>query len=464
METNIYENKSLTKLIFIFGVPSILSLMIEMLTGIVDTAFAGNLPGVGDSALSAMALISPILGIFIALQTLFAMSTGILISKYLNDPERQNTSYITGIVMSLAVSTVTSILCYFSLPGILSALGAQGQIFLLAKKYLKIQLLSNIFSSVGYTLTCCIRAFGFPKDEVKIITISVVINIIFNYIFAFLFNMGISGLAWGTLISEIVCALCSIVFLVRKKLWFHKEPLSLTNFFHSAWELFKIGIAQTAIQVLGCGTGFIINARLLTLGSMTHVAAWSIVQRIYTFVLMPIVGLTQGVQSIISYFSGNDDQEKIDTVSKRTMLLSGTYGFIALLLMMRFGQNIAAVFGGSHEIIALAKIILFIVFLGFPFIGVLYTDMTLLQVTNHEFASVLLILSRQVFILIPLVYIVPYLVSLGSLSLSPIMALFLCMPLADVLATLFAVIVKRKISLQTKSPEHYTQIDQVCNN
>ena len=179
---------------------------------------------------------------------------------------------------------------------------------------------------------------------------------------------------------------------------------------------------------------------------------------------MPNVGLTQGVQSIISYFSGNDNQEKIDTVSKRTMLLSGTYGFIALLLMMRFGQNIAAVFGGSHEIIALAKIILFIVFLGFPFIGVLYTDMTLLQVTNHEFASVLLILSRQVFILIPLVYIVPYLVSLGSLSLSPIMALFLCMPLADVLATLFAVIVKRKISLQTKSPEHYTQIDQVCNN
>ncbi|MEG1436614.1 MAG: hypothetical protein RSC30_03395 [Oscillospiraceae bacterium] len=82
MEKNIYEHKSLTKLIFIFGIPSILSLMIEMLTGIVDTAFAGNLPGIGDSALSAMALISPVLGIFTALQTLFAMSTGILIAKY----------------------------------------------------------------------------------------------------------------------------------------------------------------------------------------------------------------------------------------------------------------------------------------------------------------------------------------------------------------------------------------------
>ncbi|MEG2673467.1 MAG: MATE family efflux transporter, partial [Ruthenibacterium sp.] len=63
MKTNIYENKSLTKLIFLFGVPSILSLMVEMLTGIVDTAFAGNLPSIGDSALSAMALLSPLLGI-----------------------------------------------------------------------------------------------------------------------------------------------------------------------------------------------------------------------------------------------------------------------------------------------------------------------------------------------------------------------------------------------------------------
>ncbi|MEG2051309.1 MAG: MATE family efflux transporter [Oscillospiraceae bacterium] len=449
MEKNIYEHKSLTKLIFIFGIPSILSLMIEMLTGIVDTAFAGNLPGIGDSALSAMALISPVLGIFTALQTLFAMSTGILIAKYLNDAERQNTSYTTGVVMSIAVAMVTSVLCYLTLSGMLSALGAKGQIFLLAKQYLKIQLLSNIFSSVGYTLTCCIRAFGFPKVEVKIITGAVVINIVFNYIFAFVLKMGISGLAWGTFVSEVVCAVCAIAFLMRNKLWLHRESMLASKFFHSAWELFKIGIAQTAIQVLGGCTGFVINARLITLGSMAHVAAWSVVQRIYTFILMPIVGLTQGVQNIISYFSGNGEQEKIIMVSKRTMLMCSAYGLIALLLVMNFGQNLAAVFGGSQEIVAIAKTVLLIVFLGFPFIGVLYTDMTLLQVTEHEFASVLLILSRQVFFLIPMVYIIPSLVTLGSITISPIIALFFCMPLADVLSVVFAASVKRKISSRT---------------
>ncbi|MEG2619800.1 MAG: MATE family efflux transporter [Oscillospiraceae bacterium] len=450
MTKNIYEQKSLTKLIFIFGIPSILSLMIEMLTGIVDTAFAGNLPGVGDSALSAMALISPVMAIFTALQTLFAMSTGILIAKYLNDTERLNESYRTGVIMSVVMSAGISLLCFFALPQILTALGADGEIFVMAKQYLQVQLLNNIFSSIGYTLSCCIRAFGFPKAEVKIITAAVLIDIIFNFIFAFIFKMGLVGLAWGTLVSEVVCALCCVIFLVRKTLWLCKTPLTVRGFFFSACELFKLGIAQTAIQALGGCTGFVVNSRLLTLGSMSHLAAFNVAQRIYSFALMPIVGLTQGVQNIISYFSGNGGDEKIASVSKRTMLLCGTYGVIALLLMITFGQNIAAVFGGSYEILAMAKTIVLVVFIGFPFVGVLYTDMMLLQVTEHEFASVLLILSRQVFFLIPLVYLIPSLVTIGGLPISPIVALFFSMPIADLLSVLFAMLVKRKFCVQTK--------------
>ncbi|MEG0565397.1 MAG: MATE family efflux transporter [Hungatella sp.] len=445
MKTNIYENKSLTKLIFIFGIPSILSLMVEMLTGIVDTAFAGNLPYIGEDALSAMALISPVLGIFTALQTLFAMSTGILIAKYLNDLDKRRDSYVTGMIMSVVISMATSLYCSFTLPKILLILGAEGEIYHLAKQYLQIQLFSNVFSSIGYTLTCCIRAFGFPKAEVMLISTSVFVNIICNFVFAFLLKMGMAGLALGTLVSESLCAVCSVLFLMRKNLWIAKGTLSASGFLCSALDLFKIGIAQTVIQILGGCTGFVLNARLLSLGSMAHVAAWSVVQRIYTFILMPIVGLTQGVQNIISYFSGNDAPEKIKKVSNLTMTFCSSYGFLALLLVWLFGQNLASVFGGSSEMLAIARVILNIVFLGFPFIGILYTDMTLLQVTGHEFSSVLLILSRQVFFLIPLVYIIPSLAVFGNWGIAPIISLFCCIPIADLLAVAFAWIVKKRI-------------------
>ncbi|MEF9942454.1 MAG: MATE family efflux transporter [Lachnospiraceae bacterium] len=447
MNENIYEQKSLGKLIITFGIPSILSLIIEMLTGVIDTAFAGNLPDIGVDALSAMALISPILGIFIALQTLYAMSTGILIAKYLNRKEKQNSSYITGVIMSVAVAVATSVLCYLMLSRILAILGAEGRIFSLASQYLKIQLMSNIFSSLGYTLTCCIRAFGYPKIEVVIISVSVITNIVFNFIFAFLLHKGIAGLAWGTFVSESVCVICAICFLIKKKRWIPKEMPSFREFLQRAVELFKIGIAQTVIQILGGCTNIVMNERLLFLGSITHVAAWSVVQRIYSLVLMPIVGLTQGVQNIIAYFSGNHAQEKVHKISKYTMLYCGSYGIIAFIAMILGGENILLLFGNSIEILTIAKEILLVVFIGFPFIGILYTDMTLLQVTGHEFSSVLLILSRQVFILMPLIYIMPTIVGYSNLNISKTMILYLCVPIADLLATIFASVVKKKIRL-----------------
>ncbi|MEF9922671.1 MAG: MATE family efflux transporter, partial [Anaerovoracaceae bacterium] len=448
MRNNIYEQESLSKLIFAFGIPSILSLIIEMLTGVVDTAFAGNLPGVGESALSSMALISPMLGIFTALQTLFAMSTGILIARYMNNEEQQNRSYVAGVIMTVVVAVVTSLLCYITLPQILSALGASGEILDLAKDYMQIQLISNIFSSIGYTLTCCIRAFGYPKIEVIIITSAVFINIIFNYIFAFTFHMDMAGLALGTFVSEFVCASLSVIFLIKKKLWLKKVSVSISWFTKSVFELFKIGISQTVIQILGGCTGFIINGRLLSLGTMTHVAAWSVVQRLYSLILMPIVGLTQGVQNIISYFGGNHQQEKTKKVSKLTMMYCSSYGIFSLVVVILCGDSLLSIFGGAQEMMKVAETVLLVVFAGFPFIGILYTDMTLLQVTGHEVASVMLILSRQIFFLIPLIYLVPYLVGLSQLPILPVMALFLCMPIADLLATIFSLFMKKRLSKQ----------------
>ncbi|MEG1561431.1 MAG: hypothetical protein RR323_03400, partial [Raoultibacter sp.] len=73
--------------------------------------------------------------------------------------------------------------------------------------------------------------------------------------------------------SESVCALCAVLFLIKKGRWLSATPVPVACFFRSAGELFKIGIAQTAIQILGGCTGFVINARLLELGSMTYVAS-----------------------------------------------------------------------------------------------------------------------------------------------------------------------------------------------
>lgn len=442
MKENVYENKTLNQLIVLFGIPAILALIIEMLTVVTDTAFAGNLPLIGASALSAMALLTPLLSIFTALQTLFAMSSGVLIAKYFNAEQKRKSALLIGLFMSILVSSIASLFCGIWLTPILQSIGAEGEILNLATSYMHIQLVNNISSSIGYTMTCSIRVIGFPKAEMVIITVAVVINIIFNALLSFGFSMGIQGLAWGTFISELVCVILATLFLIKKGMLQNIQPISFERGLSLGKEMFKIGFAQTTIQMLGGCTGFFVNGQLLNLGSALSVAAWTIAQRIYMILLMPIIGLSQGSQTIIAYFNGTGEPQKVTLISVITQKYCVIYGLIALVLVGLCGEKMLYLFGGNYAIFTLAKTILIIIFSGFPLVGIFYTHITLLQATGKEVASVVLALIRQVFLMLPLLFLLPTIFS--ALGLSPLMGLFIATPLADCAVVLISMLLKKR--------------------
>lgn len=442
IKDNIYEKKNLNQLILLFGIPSILALIIEMLTGVTDTAFAGNLPDVGGNALSAMALITPILNVFTALQTLFAMSSGVLVAKYLNNEQKRKNSMAVGFFMSLFISGITSLICGIWLTSILKLTGADGEILELATVYMQVQLFSNVVSSMGYTMTCTIRALGFPKVEMIIVTIAVAANICFNGLLSFGFDMGIRGLAVGTFISEMICATMAAVFLIKKAQIHKIQKISISQGMALGKEMFKIGFAQTIIQILGGTTGFFVNAQLLNIGSTLSIAAWSIAQRVYMILLMPIVGLSQGVQTIIAYFNGQNQRDKVKSIASVTEKYCAIYGAFALILVILLGESMLGIFGGNQEILEVAQTILVVVFSCFPLVGIFYTNMTMLQVTGREISSVFLILARQVFLLIPLLYLMPTVFS--TWGLPPVTGLFVANPIADCSAVLISIIIKRR--------------------
>lgn len=211
MKKNIYEKKSVHSLILYFSIPAIFSLIVEIMASVVDTAFAGHLGEISVDALTTMGLLSPVLSIYPAFQALFAVSTSIMIAKYLKDQEVRDEYLITGLCMSFVASVGVSITSYLIMPRLLSFLGATGKIAILAQKYLKIQLFSNVFSALGYTLTSCIRAFGYPRIEMVLTGLAVFVNIVFNSIFVFWFDMGFKGLAYGTFVSELFCCVVSLL-------------------------------------------------------------------------------------------------------------------------------------------------------------------------------------------------------------------------------------------------------------
>ncbi len=447
MKDNIYESQSVNKLIMTFSLPAIFSLIIETMTSVVDTSFAGHLGSQSENALTAMGLLSPLLAVFVALQTLFAISTAIMISKYLgrNDMLKLNNYFKSGFIMTLVVSISTSLLVYLFMDPILTMFGAEAKVYTLAQDYLKIIIISNIFSAVGYTLTSTIRAFGNPKVEAVIIVLSVIINIVGNTILTFVFKLGIVGIAMGTLISEVVCAFLSIAYLVKNKNWFTSNQFSFKMFVNMSYKMFKIGFAQTTIQFLAGVTAFIVNYQLLIVGGNSHIAVWNIANKMYMLMLMPIIGITQSVQTIIAYFNGKGDEVKKLIVVKKTVQHCFFYGIGITAIVFLFGKYILFIFTGDQAIIESVLSVIKIIFITFPMLGITYTIMTLLQVTESEMKAVIIGITRQVISVIPLVIVLPYIFEKYDIySISPSFSIFFAIPLADILTLAIALLFFRK--------------------
>lgn len=438
MKANIYEKKSVHSLILYFSIPAIFSLIVEIMVSVVDTIFAGHLGEISVDALTTMGLLSPILSIYTAIQALFAVSTSIMIAKYLKNQTTRTEYFITGIGMTFVTSIIISIVSYFIMPQLLSFIGATGQILTLSEKYLKIQLFSNIFSALGYTLTSCIRAFGFPRVEMVLTGGAVLVNVVFNSIFVFCFNMGFIGLAYGTLISEIFCFLLSVLWLFKHQFIKGECRLSHKKLVKYTTELLKLGIAQTIIQALAGCTAYFVNQSLMVHTTLNHVAVWNVVQKIYTLLLMPVVGITQGVQTIIVYFDGHQEENKKKKALITTICYTVLYGLIGIVFIFAYGKTILSFFIGSSAIFQLGNSILRIVFSTFPLMGIFYTIITLYEVTGHEGKAVFLILTRQVFLMIPLVYLLPQIFHKFSF------AIFFAVPVADIIALLIAIVSGKK--------------------
>lgn len=433
MEKNIYESKSIRALIAAFSIPAILSLVVEMMTSVVDTAFAGHLGAASVNALTAMGLLSPVLSIFTAFQALYAVSTAILIARHLNHREERNGYFSAGILFTILVSLAVSVLSFWGMDHILHLLGAEREVFDLAKNYLQIQLVSNVFSAVGYTLTSCIRAFGDPKMEMVITTLAVGVNIAANAMFAFGFQMGFTGLALGTLVSEIICMLLAVCWILKKGFFPSFRHLHGTTLCRRAWELFRLGFVQTVIQALAGCTGFFVNHSLMLHATLNHVAIWNIVQKIYTLLLMPVVGITQGIQTVIAYYSGQKQETEKQKTIRLTVFYTVLYGCIGTGFIFLFGNRILSIFGSSDAILAQSTAVLKIIFLTFPVVGIFYTILTLLEVTGHEIKAVILTLLRQVFLLLPLVYLLPNLFPQRK------HAVFWAVPISDLLILFLAI-------------------------
>ena len=436
----LFENKSIQHLIVLFSFPTIFSLVLESFVSMIDTAFAGHLGSMSSIALSAMGLLTPILQILLAAQLIFGVSTSIVVSKRLGEKnqEKVNETFTIGFYGCGLFSIAISLLIFLLQDPLLFVLGASGEVRRYALQYLNLALIFNIFNSLGYMLVNMIRVFGYPKMEIIIGVISTLSNVFFNVLFTFILGLGFIGIAFATLTSSVIYFSCAVLFLMHKKLWMKKVHLIINPSKEILISIIKIGFVQFLMQALNSVSGFVINRRLIGLGYVSSIGAFAICNNINTVILLPLIGLTQGSQSVIAYFHGRQNHQSERIAKQKIVNYSLIYALVITIVSLLWTRPLLMIFTSDESLIQSAIPILRIMVAGFPFMGIIYTLITFMQVSKEEAKASQLEVVRQIVLLIPLVIVFFFFFSRFNIfNISAEQGMFLAFPLTNMIIVLF---------------------------
>lgn len=390
-----------------YAVPAIIAMTASSLYNIVDSIFIGQ--GVGPYAISGFAITFPFMNLAAAFGSLIGVGASTLSSVLLGQRDYDNARKVLGnvVVLNFIIGGLFTILSLAFLDPILYFFGASDNTITYAKEYMVIILAGNIVTHMYLGLNALLRSSGHPKQAMSATMLTVVLNCILDPIFIFVFDMGIAGAAWATVLSQMV----ALIWLLR--IFSNKEEL--IHFQRGIFRLQKkivmdslaIGLAPFLMNSVSCFVVIFINRQLLKYGGDLSVGAYGIVNRYVFLFMMIVMGFTQGMQPIAGYNYGARQYDRVKEVLMRTIkwaMLIMTTSFVVGQLIPR---TVVSAFTSDPDLIEKAAQGVRIIVLAFPVIGINLVTSNFFQSIGKPKRSIFLSLSRQLIFLTPLLYILP---------------------------------------------------------
>lgn len=297
-----------------------------------------------------------------------------------------------------------------------------------ALDYMRIYAIGTIFVQLALGLNAFITAQGFAKTSMLTVSIGAIANIILDPIFIFGLDMGVKGAAWATIISQAISAIWVTRFLRGKTslLTIKKEYMKID--FKILLPCIALGLSPFIMQSTESIVAIVYNTSLQKYGGDLSVGAMTILTSVMQFSMLPLMGLTQGAQPIISY---NYGAEKISRVKDTFFLLIKTaliYSTLLWAMVMGFPQMFARIFTSDAHLIDATISALRIYMAVSLVLGIQISCQQTFIALGKAKVSVFLALLRKVMLLIPLIFILPVFME------NKVNAVFLAEPIADIIA------------------------------
>ena len=427
----------LGKLLFKLAVPSVVAQIINMLYNIVDRIYIGHMPEGGSLALTGLGVCMPIIMVVSAFAALVSMGGAPRASIAMGRGDNSAAEYILGncFVLQIIISAIlTSALLIWD-RDLLLAFGASPDTIEFAVGYMDIYATGTIFVQLTLGMNAFITAQGFSKTSMYTVLIGAVSNIILDPVFIFGFDMGVRGAALATIISQCISCVWVLFFLRSEKtiLKLKKENMHLKA--KVILPCLALGLAAFIMQSSESVISVCFNTSLLKYGGDIAVGAMTILSSINMFAMLPLQGLGQGAQPIVSYNYGAKDAKRVRGAFMLLLKSSFIYATALWLIIMLLPQVFTSLFTTNAELAAFTQSAMRRYFAVMFMFGIqIACQMTFTAIGSAK-SSIAVAVVRKFVLLLPLIYLMPALFPADKA-----MAVYLAEPAADFIAVTFTAI------------------------
>lgn len=421
-------------LLWRMAAPAITAQIVNLFYNLVDRMYIGHIKGIGKLALTGVGVTLPIIMIISAFAALVSMGGAPRSSIFLGQGKKEEAEKILGGCTSMLVVisiTLTAVFLLFA-DKLLLLFGASENTLPYALDYILIYCMGTIFVQLTLGLNAFITAQGFSTVSMRTVLIGAISNIILDPIFIFGFHMGVRGAALATIISQGISCVWVLYFLTGKKtsLRIKKEHLRIRP--SVVAPCLALGLAPFIMQSTESLLAVCFNSSLLKYGGDMAVGAMTILTSVMQFSMLPLSGLSQGAQPIISYNYGAKNKERVKKAFFLLLACSVTYAVVLWLCAMLMPQMFILLFNSDPALLAFTEKAMRVYMAVSCVFGVQIACQQTIIALGDAKASLFLAILRKILLLIPLIYLLPAI--LPETLISKTMAVFLAEPVSDFLA------------------------------
>lgn len=431
----------LGKLLLRLAVPTVAAQLINMLYNIVDRIYIGHIPEVGALALTGAGVCMPLILVVSAFAALVGNGGAPRASISMGRGDKESAEKILGtcFAMQIVISVILTAVLLIWNKDFLLAFGASENTVEYGTSYLNIYSIGTVFVQLTLGMNAFITAQGFAKTGMLSVLIGAVANIILDPIFIFGFHMGVRGAAMATILSQALSCIWVLAFLFGKKTTLRIRWKNVNLKPDMVLPTLALGSSVFVMQSSESIISICFNSSLLKYGGDVAVGAMTILTGVMQFAMLPLQGLGQGAQPIISYNYGARNKERVRRAFYLLLKASMAYAAVLWGAVMLFPKLFAGMFTSDTVLLEFTGTALRVYLAAMFIFGIqLACQMTFMSLGNAK-ASILVAVMRKFVLLIPLIYIVP-----AILRDNQTMAVYLAEPIADILAVCFTIVLFRR--------------------